>query len=306
MIRRLTAAAGAMVALGVAGVYRLPRSTVAAEDLYRDVEPATFASLTAFRAATPVRHLAADGQAWEYVLVGDGPDTVVFLHGLSGAHDIWWQQLEALAATHRTIAVTYPTVRTLSELSAGVIAILDAHQVATATIVGSSLGGYLAQYLLQHHPERIDRAVFANTFPPNDQLGDTHRLRAVVGRYLPERVVAAALRDSNARNVVPASHDAPLVTAYLTEQAQAPGLKRRLLARYHTVIEPFEIAAPAPGGRPVLLLQSDNDPLIDAGLRATLRSTYPSAEVHTFVGGGHFPYLDRPGAYSAVLRGFLD
>lgn len=300
-----TVGVGGALAVALAGVYRLPRPQVDTEELYADVDRATFASLEAFRATHPVQRLAVDGHDWEYVVVGDGPTTAVFLHGMSGAYDIWWQQLEALSTTHRTIAVTYPAVETLAELAAGVIAILDANAVPSTAIVGSSLGGYLAQYLVQQHPERIERAVFANTFPPNDQLRDEHRWRASIGRFLPERVVATVFRHSNASRVVPASQDAPLVAAYLAEQAQLPGLKQRLLARYRTVVEPFPIEDPAPDGLPLLLLLSDNDPLLDPGLRAALLATYPTAQVHTFVEGGHFPYLSRPAEYTAVLRGFL-
>lgn len=304
--RRTMAAgfAGAVV-LAVAGLYRLPRSRVGRDELYADVDPVTVASLEAFRAAHPARQLVVDRHTWEYVTVGDGPATVVFLHGMSGAHDIWWQQLEALAPTHRAIAVSYPRVTTLAELAAGIIAILDELGVETTAVVGSSLGGYLAQYLVQHHPERIDRAVLANTFPPNDQLRRAHRLRAQVGPLLPERFVATAFRASNAREVLPASQDSPLVAAYLAEQAQEPGLKLRLLARYHTVVEPFTIHDPAPDGVPLLLLQSDNDPLLAPRLRAALLAAYPTAEVHTFADGGHFPYLNRPAEYTAVLRAFL-
>ena len=305
MNRRAALVAGALTALGVAAVYGLPRSRSDLSALYAEVDPTTVASLRAFRAAHPVRRLTVEGWAWEYVALGEGPDTVLFLHGLSGAHDIWWQQLEALAPTHRVLAVTYPAVRTLAELSAGVRAVLDAHGIQTATIVGSSLGGYLAQYLVQHHRDRVERAVFANTFPPNDQLRAAHHHRSVIGRFLPERVVAAAFRDSNARRILPASQDPALVGAYLSEQAQQPGLKRRLLARYHTVIEPFTVADRTAGGRQLVVLESDNDPLIDADLRAALRATYPTARVHTFAGGGHFPYLDQPAAYTAVLRRFL-
>jgi maspardin len=300
-----TAAAGAGLAIAVAGVYRWPRARARAEELYTDVDASTFASLQAFRTAHPALRLPVGGHTWEYVAVGDGPAAVVFLHGMSGAHDIWWQQLEALSSSHRVIAVSYPPVTTLSELAAGIIAILDATEVGAAAIVGSSLGGYLAQYLVQHHRRRIDRAVFANTFPPNDQLRDDHRLRANVGRFLPERLVAAAFRSSNASKVLPASQDAPLVAAYLAEQAQLPGLKQRLLARYRTVIEPFPIRDPAPDGLPLLLLQSDNDPLLEPRLRAALVATYPTAEVHTFPDGGHFPYLNRPVEYTEVLRRFL-
>ncbi len=305
MNRRAALLAGALTALGVAAVYGLPRPRAELTELYAEVDDTSVASLRAFRSAHPVRRLTVDGCSWEYVVLGEGPATVLFLHGMSGAHDIWWQQLQALAPTHRVVAVTYPAVRSLAELSAGVRAVLSAHGIARVTIVGSSLGGYLAQYLVQHHRELVERAVFANTFPPNDQLRAAHHHRAMVGRFLPERVVAAAFRDSNDQRILPASQDPALVGAYLAEQAQQPGLKRRLLARYHTVIEPFAITDPTPEGLPLLLLESDNDPLIDAELRAALRGTYPTAQVHTFAGGGHFPYLDQPAAYTAVLRRFL-
>jgi maspardin len=305
MNRRTALVAGTLSALGIVAAYALPRRRVDPVQLYAEVDPASAASLRDFRAAHPVRRLTVDGWPWEYVVLGEGDSTVVFLHGMSGAHDIWWQQLEALAPTHRVVAVTYPAVGSLAELAAGVCAVLDAHGMARVTIVGSSLGGYLAQYLVQRHRDRLDQAVFANTFPPNDHLRAAHHHRAVVGRFLPERVVATAFRASNERRILPASQDPALVGAFLEEQAQQPGLKRRLLARYRTVIEPFVVADPAPEGLPLLVLQSDNDPLIDADLRAALRSTYPTAQVHTFVGGGHFPYLDQPAAYTAELRRFL-
>ena len=281
------------------------RGQASFEELYADVDPAIVDGLRAFRSRVPVRRVTLQGHPWDHVVLGDGPGTVVFLHGMAGAYDIWWQQLEALAPTHRTISITYPPVHTLAELAAGVLGILDAQGAVSAAVVGSSLGGYLAQYLVQQHSRRIERAVFANTFPPNEQLREANRLRAAVGRFLPERVVAAAFRHSNTRTVVPASQYAPLVDAYLAEQAQLPGLKRRLLARYHTVVEPFTVADPAPEGIELLLLESDNDPLLSDSLRAGLRATYGSAPVHTFHDGGHFPYLHRASEYTSVLRSFL-
>ena len=298
------AASGAL-AVAAAGFYRLPRSQAGTRELYADVDPATIASLEAFRATHPAQRLTVAGHTWEYVAFGEGPATVLFLHGMSGTHDIWWQQLEALSGSHRVMAVSYPPVPSLSQLATGILAILDAVGVDSSAIVGSSLGGYLAQYLVQYHDDRIDRAVFANTFPPNDQLRERHRWRARIGRLLPERVVATAFRASNTRRVLPASQGSPLVAAYLAEQARLPGLKQRLLARYRTVIEPFTICDPAPDGLPLLLLQSDNDPLLEPRLRAALLATYPMARVHTFAEGGHFPYLNRPAEYTEVLRDFL-
>ncbi|HFD39056.1 MAG TPA: alpha/beta hydrolase, partial [Anaerolineae bacterium] len=99
--------------IGVAllmAVYLYPGPHASFEELYARVEPSTVASLQAFRRAHPPRSVEVDGAPWEYVSLGDGPETILFLHGMTGAYDIWWQQLEALQEDYRLIAVTYPAI----------------------------------------------------------------------------------------------------------------------------------------------------------------------------------------------------
>ena len=61
----VAAGAGGALALAASGVYRLPRSRAGAEELYADVDPATFASLEAFRRTHPARRVTVDGHTWE-------------------------------------------------------------------------------------------------------------------------------------------------------------------------------------------------------------------------------------------------
>jgi len=58
-------------------------------------------------------------------------------------------------------------------------------------------------------------------------------------------------------------------------------------------------------GIPVMIIESDNDPLVAPILRAELKTTYPSAIVHTFTGAGHFPYLNRAEEYNRILDSFF-
>ena len=80
----------------VAGVYLYPAPNKSVDELYAKVDAETMASLTKFRGAHPVRTLELHGVKWEYLSLGDGPETILFLHGMTGAYDIWWQQMEAL------------------------------------------------------------------------------------------------------------------------------------------------------------------------------------------------------------------
>jgi maspardin len=271
--------------------------------LYADVPDDVRGSLARFRQERKLRRLRVDELVWSYVSFGFGERAVVFLHGMAGAYDIWWQQLEALADRYRVLSLTYPPVPTLSGLRRGVLAVVDAEGIDRFSTVGSSLGGYLAQYLVAHDTGRIDRAVFGNTFPPNDMILRENARTAAIGRMAPERLVMHGFRRSVDANVVPAAGGSPLVRAFMYEQSHGMMSKAQFLARYRCVVDRFEPTRPTV---PVLIIESDNDPLVNGALRGMLRQTYPSARVHTFHRTGHFTYLNEPGDYTRVLAGFLD
>jgi pimeloyl-ACP methyl ester carboxylesterase len=265
--------------------------------------PTALQPFVEFRRRHEVRLLDVDGEPWEYLAVGrDGP-AVLFLHGMGGGADIWFQQIEALSAAARCIAVTYPPVTSLADLRRGIVAILDHEGVGRVTVIGSSLGGYLAQYLVAVDRPRIDAALFGNSFPPNDLIATRNATRIRLLPYLPSGLVVAVLRQNTRRRLVPAGDRSPLLEAYLVGRLSGRRTKADFLARYRCVVDPFE--PPDVTGLPVLIVESDNDPLVPEELRSALRSTYPSARVHTFRDAGHFPYLNRPDDYTSLVRSLL-
>ena len=40
-------------------------------------------------------------------------------------------------------------------------------------------------------------------------------------------------------------------------------------------------------------------------LQKEIKALYPEAQIHTFQGKGHFPYLNAAASYNTVLRAFL-
>ncbi len=287
-------------------IYIFPFSRASFEELFSRVDEETVQSLQTFRRETPVKQLELNGRSWEYVVVGDGPKTILFLHGMTGAYDIWWQQINALSPDYRVIALTYPPAAGLEALADGVIAILDAEQVAEANVVGSSLGGYLAQYLVAHYPERVKRAVFANTFPSNDIIAGKNKRIGSLLPFLPEWVVMNVLKKSTEENIYPAAGYSELVRAYMLEQANGRMSKAQFLARFQSVIDPFTPPDLAQSGIPVMIIEADNDPLVEPALREMLKETYPPAVVQTLPNAGHFPYLNKPAMYTSLLREFFE
>ncbi len=286
-------------------VYLLPVPRVPFDELFSKVKADKAASLKTFRQNHPLRQIDVDGASWEYVAFGQGDETILFLHGMTGAYDIWWQEMEAFQDRYRVVSVTYPPVDTLAELSAGVHAILRQEGINRVNIVGSSLGGYLAQYLIATQPEMVERVVLGNTFPPNDIISEKNRTIGAVLPYLPEWLVIKVFRGSFRDKVYPAAGYDELTLAYMLEQSYGRMSKAQVVGRFHCVIDPFTPPDLAALGIPAMIIEADNDPLVEKTLREQLKATYPLATVHTLHDVGHFPYLNQPEKYTQLLEEFF-
>jgi pimeloyl-ACP methyl ester carboxylesterase len=282
--------------------YSYPVRRIPFQHLYAKVPEEIANSLKTFRRREKLRQIEVDGNAWNYIFVGGKAETIVFLHGMGGAYDIWWQVIEALRDRFGIISVTYPAVETLEGLNRGISAILDQEKISEFYLVGSSLGGYLSQYLVSKHPQRIKKAVFANTFPPNELIAQKTQKLGKLLPLLPQWAVMLYLRQNAITSIYPAAGNSELVLAYMMEQSHGMMTKKQFIARYRCVIDSFDPPAPA---MPILIIEADNDPLVEAPLREMLKQTYASADVKTLHDVGHFPYLNQPEAYTRVLLDFL-
>src|SRR5579875_2470927 len=107
--------------------------------------------------------IVVDGDALAYAEDGAG-SAVVLIHGFLLDHSIWDGITPRLA---RRAHVLRPDVRGLGRssvtpgpylvetLAADVAALLDAKNIETATIVGHSLGGYIALAFFRMYRERV-------------------------------------------------------------------------------------------------------------------------------------------------------
>ncbi|MBU2511404.1 alpha/beta hydrolase [bacterium] len=286
-------------------IYNFPVSSPTFSEIYQPVDGNITESLVAFRKSFPGKQVEIDGNSWKYLVTGSGKETILFLHGMTGAYDIWWQQILTLKATYRIVTLTYPPIDNLEALSSGIIKILEKEDVNIVHLVGSSLGGYLAQYLVAHHPGKIKSAIFANTFPPNDIIAEKNRVIGKLLPFIPEWAVMKVLRQNTDNVIYPAAEYSELVKAFLYEQSFGMMSKDQFVARFHCVIDPFSPPDTKTLGIPVMIIEADNDPLVELALREMLKQTYPVAKVKTLKNAGHFPYLSRPQAYTDLIEDFF-
>jgi pimeloyl-ACP methyl ester carboxylesterase len=288
------------------GVFVFPIPKPSYRVIYARVQAATAAALQAFRRRHTFKQVVSGRAVWRYYDVGSGPETILFLHGMGGSGDIWFQQIDALSASYRCIAPTYPAVADLEQLRGGILGVLAQEGLQTVHVVGSSMGGYLAQYLMSRDPARIRKAVLGNTFPPNEIIPRRAGQGARYLPWIPEWTLMLGLRHNAEQVLFRTSGQSELVRAYLIEQTCGFMRKSDFIARCACLTQGF--TPPLPDvvlSGSLLIVESDNDPLVEAELRAMLRSTYPTAGVKTFQGSGHFPYLSRADEYTQVLAEFL-
>ena len=134
--------------------------------------------------------LTDDGIRLVYQLDGpaDAP-VLLFVNSLGTDLRMWEPQVAALAEQFRVLRYDSrghgrsdapPGSYTLERLALDALALLDALDVERADICGLSLGGMVALWLAIHRPERIRRAVFANTAARIDTVeGWNARVEAV-------------------------------------------------------------------------------------------------------------------------------
>lgn len=253
-----------------------------------------------FAATHAERRIEISGREWGILDVGNSGPALLLLPGTLGRGDIFWQQIEALAMRARIIACSYPTSGSVVQWADDVAVLLDRCGITRASVLGSSLGGYVAQCFATRHGERCERLLAANTLvsvagikerPPYSSdlvAGPIEELRAGFGTGL--RRWAETHPDQ--RELV------DLLLAEVGGRIPEAELRMRLRA----LKEADDLEALAMPADKMCTVEAEDDPLIPPEMRASVRERLRPAVAYIFSWGGHFPYLARPREYNAILE----
>ncbi len=253
-----------------------------------------------FAASHPEQRIVIDGREWGYVSAGSSGPALLLIPGTLGRGDIFWQQIEALQDRARIVAVTYPKSGGVAEWAGDLAKLVTTLGLGKVTMLGSSLGGYVAQYFAATHPELTERLIGANTLhsvagiaghpPYSSDLdnGPIDELRAGFGRGL------GAWRDTH-------PEQAELVDLLMAEvggRIPEPELRARLNAlKRGPELPPLDMPS-----EHVATIEGADDPLIPPPMREAVRARLKPSVAYRFEWGGHFPYIARPALYVSLLE----
>jgi pyruvate dehydrogenase E2 component (dihydrolipoamide acetyltransferase) len=314
ILRRQVAKIGDVVPVGgLLGV--LADATVRDDeiDAYIAEFQATFVPEVGDEEAGPRTEMVTVGDgALRYLRQGEGPQTVVLVHGFGGDLTTWLFNAEALAGPERSVyAFDLPGHGgsskdvgggTVAELAATLGAALGALGLERVHLVGHSLGGAVGVTLAATEPERVASL----TLVAPTGLGEE-----IDGEFI-DGFVAAESR----RELKPLLERLFADPAVVTRQFAEDVAKTKRIDGVDEALRAIA-AASFPGGRqtvdlrdeladvrvPVLAIWGTEDRIVPAAHAAALPG---SARVETLPGAGHMPQMEAAGEVNRLIDGFLD
>jgi pimeloyl-ACP methyl ester carboxylesterase len=178
---------------------------------------------------------------------------------------------------------------------------MDAKGLRQATVVGHSMGSFIAQQVALAAPERVSRLVLVGSAPSarNDVIRDL--LRAV--ETLPDPVPAAFVRDFQVSTVFRPLPDGFMDRA-VAESLKLPAHVWRSSVEGMLVTEPA--AALSRSRIPTLLISGDRDAVFSVAEQDELRRMLPAAEFTRYEETGHAPHWERSEEFTRDLVEFME
>jgi pimeloyl-ACP methyl ester carboxylesterase len=246
---------------------------------------------------------------------GSDGDTIVLIHGFPFTSDIWEPQVRALSQRFRVVR---PDLRGmgnsrvvggpyLMEALAGDIAVvLDALGAQRVTLVGHSLGGFVALAFARMYAERIQRLALACSRLSAD-TPQRAKWRNERADFLEKSGSIAELCDEMiAACIAPQRYagDPEFVASVraIAMKNRAPGLAAML--RGMAMRTGAEDIAPDLD-MPVLIAAGAADPTLPLNEARAQADRFGNARVRVFEHSGHLPMLEEPDQMTACLTEFL-
>lgn len=242
-----------------------------------------------------VRTVEIAGHVWPYIDTrGDGP-ALVLLPGSVGTCEMFFKQIAALGRDLRLIAVSYPALSDPSLLADGLAGLMDHLGLARASVLGSSFGGYWAQYFALRHAARVETLFLGNTFITADELFANPLFNPdwIRGTSAPDMQTFWHDRVAQA----PDSELKAIQLDMLSGRQDADNLKSRFVGVIEAKACP-PVAVPADR---IVVVDCADDPIIPPASRQAVADHFAGAEHITLPFGGHYPHILNADAYNTTI-----
>lgn len=279
-----------------------------------DVKPSvafTPAIVASQMGVPPLKEAVVFGQKIQYVDVGTGP-VVVLLHGLGGNSSNWVLNISALSQKFRVIAPDQigfgRSDKPFINYRVGTYAdfldkFLDGLGVERASLVGNSMGGWIAALYTLKYPKRVERIVLVDAagFAPPKEL-DLSTLSGLNPSTREQARYLTGLVFFNPLFKTDAAVDATLAARISAGDGYTIQSLVESIYRNEDMLDGKLSAVK----QPTLIIWGRNDGLTPLAREGEMfKKEIPSAQFIVFDQCGHVPQVEKAAEFNAAVLKFL-
>jgi pimeloyl-ACP methyl ester carboxylesterase len=252
---------------------------------------------------------APDGVSIVYSAAGAGDTAIVFIHGGLADRSFFDAQFDRLSDDYRVIAIdlaghgesgTNRTAWGMPQFGADVKAVVDAEHLKRVVLFGNSLGGPVAIEAALLVPDRVAGVVGIDTF---QDIGhpDTPEYARIVGQLMRQR--AEAFRADYAgsmRKMVKALFH-PDADPWIVAEAERRMMRTSPETAHALFLGMAEYDPQASARKLTVPLCAINGDLYPTNVEQ-IRTVKPDFHVIVMKHMGHYPMIERPEEFSALVR----
>ena len=245
---------------------------------------------------------------------GDGK-ALIILHGLFGSLENWQTMSLRLGARFRVFAVdqrnhggsphsgvmSYPTMANdLDEL-------MHSQGLASAHVLGHSMGGKTAMQFALSYPDRVERLVVVDIAP----RVYSPRHETILNALLSFDLAAYQTRKQMEDALAPAIPEVGTRQFLLKNLTRAPNGGFRWRFGLRELRESYSRLSEAPTGdrpyeKPALFIRGESSDFLKEEDLGLIRQLFPRAELRTIPGAGHLAHVENPSVFLDTVTEFLD
>ncbi|MBB6096510.1 3-oxoadipate enol-lactonase [Povalibacter uvarum] len=238
---------------------------------------------------------------------------VVLLHAIATDSDLWASQIPVWSQRFRLLAVDLPGhgaskprphINSVEAYADALAQLLLRESIQTASIVGLSLGGMIAQAFALSFPERVRSLVLSNTSartPPAMQDIWSKRMQQAVQHGMEHQVAPTIERWFTPRF----TERAPLHVARIARMIRSTSLEGYVAAI--EAIQRLDLLDRLPElSMPALVITGRLDPAATPQIAETIAGKLPDSRLTVIEDAAHLSNIEQPGAFVESVGAFLE
>ncbi|HEX2675463.1 MAG TPA: alpha/beta hydrolase [Polyangiales bacterium] len=252
-----------------------------------------------------------------YEVQGTGPEVILLIQGLGGHASEWGEPFLAPLAERFRVArmdnrgigqsESSVTQWTMLDMANDAVAVLDALGAQRANVLGTSMGGMIAQQVALAHRARVAKLVLMSTtaggasaVPPWPEA---------VALFSPPQGMSLADQRRWSLRVITgpgfAEANAQKIEDMVQLRLRVPTKGRVFQSQLEAIFNSDRSEAVRQLDLPTLVIHGTEDSLVPVGNGKELAARIPGAKLELLEGCGHMPHLEMPARCAKLILDFL-